>query len=225
METKWVCKNCGELNINEDIKINGFDQSIVKNNLGIDHIFPVCIKCNSSIELHCDDYGIKNVFLLNGTCGSGKTTISKYLNQKDDKYLIIDGDRVIEILKYKMGIKYKYNIDELYSEILSQIIIGIALGKIIIINYIFSVIDYNKFKEKVIKKNIKPKMIILKPDMEIAYKRTQERTGFANKTEKKWVEYFDKMMDEYKNTNEKIIDNGNLTIEETIKIIEKEINE
>jgi shikimate kinase len=218
---EWLCKNCGTIN-NYGVELFGFDKTKIKNDIGIRHIYPICNNCKSSVKILYRNNIFCDAIILNGTCGSGKTSISKCFYTEQEQF-IIDGDRVIEIAREKHKEKYEYNSNEVYNEIIEEIIIGKALNKKIILNHIFSKDEFIKFSVKLFENKIRPIMVILRPTVEIAYSRTQERTSFRNKTERKWVEYFDQMMMDYDPNEFIIIDNSNYTIEETIKNIKEKI--
>ena len=215
---KWLCTNCGYV---ENINLYGYDIKKMKNNLGIKHIYPICNKCNSPVKLIFKNNSIYEILILTGTGGSGKTTISKHIYSENES-LIIDGDIVIEMVREKTPEGIIYYSEEVYNEIIEQIKIGIALNKKIVMNHIFSKDDYNRFCKMLYKINVKPFLVILNPNLELAIERTQKRTTYIKNrktsTQKSTVERFHKMMIEF-GEEYLIVDNSNLSIEETIEYI------
>jgi predicted ABC-type ATPase len=221
---KWLCNNCGYV---YNINLYGYDISKIKNNLGIKHIFPICCKCNSSVKLIYQNNNIYEILILNGTGGSGKTTVSKHMYSENDCF-IIDGDIVLEMVREKTPEGIVYNSNEVYNEFIDEILIGIAFNKKVILNHIFSKEDYQRFYKKLQEKNVKPIMVILRPDIEIAINRAQGRTTYIKNrktpTQRSTIEKFYQMMMKYDKDEYLVIDNSNLSIKETVEYIKKQKN-
>ena len=72
-----VCPNCGEL-AKEQIHI--FNSKLRKQNFAHTPILPTCKFCGAEVEItHRCNGG--NIIVLNGTCGSGKSTIAELMQK------------------------------------------------------------------------------------------------------------------------------------------------
>jgi predicted kinase len=163
----------------------------------------------------------RNLIILNGTCGSGKSTIANEL--KD--YFVINGDDIIREIKEKEGKAPEYNSDIVFFEYQRRMNIGFKQKRKIVINAVFDEFDINKLIKQNSDADIKH--IVLLPRLDVAIKRTELRTCFTSITPKYWVEYFHQKMEMLckANMDIDIIDNSELSIEETkqrvIDLIEK----
>src|SRR5665647_2005856 len=80
-------------------------------------ILPMCKRCGAEVAVsHTCNGG--NIIILNGTCGSGKSTIAEILASKG--FLAIDGDCVIQTVKYKKN-KKQVDFNEMLDEIACEI--------------------------------------------------------------------------------------------------------
>jgi len=128
------CPNCGEIT-KDNVKI--YDDSLRKQNI----ILPTCKLCGFEVVIsHICDGG--NLIVLNGTCGSGKTTIAEVFVDKG--WLAIDGDCAIQSLRHKKGTK-QYEWKELINEIACEIDILYLFCKYIVLSHIILPEDYKKF--------------------------------------------------------------------------------
>ncbi|MDR1061898.1 MAG: hypothetical protein LBL83_12025 [Clostridiales bacterium] len=70
------CPNCGERAVNE---IETYNESLRKQNLSISPILPICKQCGTEVGImHKSNGG--NIIVINGTSGSGKSTIAEILS-------------------------------------------------------------------------------------------------------------------------------------------------
>lgn len=205
------CPNCGEIS-KDTIKI--YDESLKKQNISISPILPTCKSCDAEIVVsHTCNGG--NIIVLNGTCGSGKTTIAELLVDKG--WLAIDGDCAIQSLRHKKGTK-QYEWNELIHEIACEIDILSLFSKNIVISHIVLPDDINKFIELFETRNIAYRFILLKPEYQTAVERCQLRTCHSNITPDKWIKHFHDLL-VFDDTLFHIIDNSNMTIQETAETI------
>ena len=84
-----VCPNCGAIR-KDDVRI--YNDNLRKQNLSISPILPTCKLCDAEVVINhkCDG---ENVIVVNGTSGSGKSTIAEILLKKG--FFAIDGDCAI----------------------------------------------------------------------------------------------------------------------------------
>lgn len=206
-----TCPKCGEVS-KENIFI--FNEKIKKQNIKIIPILPTCKICNSEVSVSCVCDGI-NLIVLNGTCGSGKTTIAERLMEKG--WLAIDGDCAIQSLRHKKGTKdYEWN--ELIDEILSEIDIASLFGNNVVISHILLEEDYSKYIDFFRSRNIKYRLFLFKPDYELVVQRCQARTCHTSITPEKWIKHFYDKLDFF-DERHVVIDNSVISENQTIERI------
>jgi ABC-type proline/glycine betaine transport system ATPase subunit len=93
------CQNCGEI-FKNNVQI--YNYTLRKQDIDMSPIVPTCKICGGEVEISHICNGGK-IIVINGTCGSGKTTIAEILQHKG--YLAIDGDCAIQAVRHKKGIK------------------------------------------------------------------------------------------------------------------------
>ena len=160
----------------------------------------------------------KILLIINGTCGSGKTTVATLLSQQ---YGIpyIDVDFTIKSIKDQTSLTPAYNSIEVYNKLMDElqnikskvvVIASIFLSKdFIVLKSLISYLDFNMFH------------ILLKPDFETAICRTQERTCFKNKTPVEVTKYFhEEIQKSFRNENiDLVIDNSNQFMKMTTNLV------
>jgi predicted ABC-type ATPase len=130
-------------------------------------------------------FTIMNLFILNGTCGSGKSSVSQFLVDNHN-FLCISCDKLIREEKNKNGIAPKYNSATIYTKYFDELL-ALPHNTNVIIDSIFTEADINHFIELLPSFSITLFHIILYPKYSIAYKRTQERTCFKAHRVVVWV--------------------------------------
>ena len=93
-----VCPVCGEIQRGD---ITLYNSKLLRLNLDISPIHPICNHCKSTVKINKKCCG-GEIIILNGTCGSGKSTIAIELMEKYG-YYAIDGDCVNQSVKHKIG--------------------------------------------------------------------------------------------------------------------------
>ena len=189
-----------------------YNESLRKQTFSISPILPVCNICESEVEIKGNTQGI-TLILLNGTCGSGKSTTAEEL-LKSHGFLAIDGDCVLQVVRHKLGLKHvDFDSNEVFEEICKQIDILSAIGNKIVITHIVMPNDLQKYKNLFLSKGINFRVILLKPRYEIAVERTKTRTCFGSITPEEWVYYFyDKLA--FADDEIEVIDNSELSVEQ-----------
>lgn len=210
-----TCPNCGEIT-KDDVKL--YDESLKKQNIDILPVNPTCKLCSAEVAIsHVCDGG--NIIVLNGTCGSGKTTVAELLANKE--FLAIDGDCVIQTLRYKKG-KKQYEWSELIEEIACEIDILSLFCENLVLSHVVLLEDFEKFIEMFKSRNLQYKFILLKPEYQIAVERCQTRTCHETVTPEQWIKHFYDVLvfdDRFD-----IVDNTNMTPQETAECIMKGFN-
>ena len=207
-----LCPNCGEIP-KENVKI--YNNILRKQNINISPVLPVCKICGGEAAISHICNGGK-ILIINGTCGSGKTTVAEIL--QENGYLAIDGDCAIQSIRHKKGIK-QYEWDELIKEIACEIDVLSFFGENIVLSHVVLPEDIEKYIEIFEKRNMEYKFILLKPKYQTAVERCQTRTCHDNVTPEKWIKHFyDTLI-----FDDKIItvDNTDLTAQETADSILK----
>lgn len=206
------CQNCGEI-LKDDINI--YDERLKKQNISISPILPRCKFCDAEI-LISNTARRCTIIVLNGTCGSGKTTIAEMLVSKG--YLAIDGDCVIQTVRHKNKRK-EYEWNELIEEIANQIDVLALFGSNIVISHVILPEDLDRYIEIFESRNLQYKFILLKPEYQTAVERCQKRTCHATVTPEQWIKHFYDLLEFDDRIT--VVDNTLLTAEETVEYILK----
>jgi len=194
-----------------------YNESLRKQTFDISPILPTCNICGSEVDVIGDTCGMK-ILLLNGTCGAGKSATAEEL-VKNHGYLAIDMDCVMQVVVHKLGHKPPNNADEMVTEVATQIDILATIGRKIVICAVVEPKDMHKYVDVFNSKGAEHTIVLLKPRYEVAIRRTQTRTCFANVTPEEWVRYFyDRLMFDDVCT----LDNSDMTVEQAaVAILQK----
>jgi len=201
-----TCPNCGELAKSEIVIYN---ESLRKQDFDMSPVLPACAHCGEVVEItyRCDG---GNVIVLNGTCGSGKSTVAEILLKKG--FMTIDGDCVIQVVKHKKRTT-QVDFNEMAAEITIEIDILSMFGDDFVLSTVILPEDLDKYIEIFRSRNLKYRLFLLKPDYQTAVVRCQSRTCHASVTPEYWIRHFyeklnfDDIVD--------VVDNTNMTPEET----------
>jgi shikimate kinase len=164
---------------------------------------------------------MNEVLLLNGTCGSGKSTIGNILGENYG-YEYVDADIILKQIKKRHSVQFEYNDDIVFMEYGLNINHCWEKEKSTVISSVFTFEDLTRFN-KMLDGKYKNRVVVLIPEVEIAIKRTQERSCFASVIPEYWVRKFHQDMQNIYDNNQQIefIDNSLLSIEETVsKVLE-----
>ena len=207
-----TCPNCGEIT-KDDIQI--YNENLRKQSFNMSPILPSCKHCKTDVVVKSKCNG-GNIIIINGTSGSGKSTIAEILSEKG--FLAIDGDCAIQAVRHKKGTK-QYEWDELISEIVFEIDVLSLFGKNIVISHVVLPEDLNKYIDIFESRNMKYKFFLLKPEYQTAVERCQTRTCHTSITPEYWIKHFYDSL----NFDDRVIvvDNTNMTAEETAEYILK----
>ena len=214
---RFICPVCGDL---EPSDVAICLEKLRKQDFAMSPIVPTCKHCASEIETVHSPEGAE-LLILNGTCGSGKSTIAEELMQHHG-FAAIDGDCVLQAAKYKRnGEKIAYNADEAINEIAQEITVLAAFGDRIILSHIILPEDWPRYAALFTQLKLRFRHILLKPDIETAIARCSLRTCHKSVTPEYWIRYFhDRLLYEDK-SDVNVIDNTDLSVAETIgKILE-----
>lgn len=201
-----TCPNCGELGLS-DITI--YSENLRKQDFSMLPVLPACKHCGKEVEITHKCTG-GTIIVLNGTCGSGKSTVAEILLKKE--FLVIDGDCVIQVVKHKKG-KPEWDFVELADEIAREIDILSMFGNNFVLSTVILPEDLDKYIRIFQSRNMKYRFFLLKPEYQTAWERCQTRTCHDSVTPEYWIKYFYDML----NFDDRVIivDNTHLTPEET----------
>lgn len=202
-----TCSGCGELEIN-DITI--YSENLRKQDFSMLPVLPTCNHCGEEVEIsHRCNGG--NIIVLNGTCGSGKSTIAELLANKG--FLVVDGDCVLQSVKHKKGIN-QTDFNEMADEIAIELDILSMFGDNFVLSTVILPEDFDRYLGVFQSRNLKYRLFLLKPEYQTALERCQSRTCHASVTPEYWIKYFYERL----NFDDRVIvvDNTNLTPEETV---------
>jgi len=211
------CPTCGNIPLDS---VTIYNKSLHRQTFNISPILPTCNICDANVTVTGNTNGIK-ILLLNGTCGSGKTTTAGEF-VKNHGYLAIDLDCVLQVVEHKLGFKPQYNADEIIAEIALQVDILAAIGRKIVICAVVEPDDMQKYRNVFDSKNANYSIVLLKPRYEVAVKRTQTRTCFASITPEEWVRHF---YDRLNFDDIYTLDNSDMTIVQAVAIIAQKVGD
>lgn len=212
-----ICPVCGEL---DKTLVEIYNINLRKQNFAMSPILPTCKQCTSEIEINDPPKGAE-LIILNGTCGSGKSTIAEEL-MKGYGYAVIDGDCMLQAVRHKLGgNKVEYNSGEALDEIAHEIDILAAFGNKIVLSHIILPEDWDRYKAIFSWRELRYRHILLKPDIDTVISRCNTRTCHKSVTPEYWIRYFHKRLLFNENAGIFVIDNTDLSIDETVmRIIE-----
>ena len=201
-----TCTNCGELEVS-DITI--YRESLRKQDFSMLPVLPACGRCGGEVEItHRCNGG--TIIVLNGTCGSGKSTIAEILLGKG--FLVIDGDCVIQVIQHKKGTT-QWDFNEMADETASEIDILSIFGGNLVLSTVILPEDLDKYIGIFQSRNLKYRLFLFKPDYRTAVERCQSRTCHASVTPEYWIKYFYEKL--HFDDRVIVVDNTRLTPEET----------
>ena len=201
-----TCPKCGE-RAKSDISV--YSEVLRKQDFDMSPVLPTCIHCGEEVEIthRCDG---ENVIVLNGTSGSGKSTIAEILLRKG--FLAIDGDCVIQVVKHKKGTT-QVDFNEIAAEVANEIDILSMFGDDFILSTVILPEDLDKYIEIFQSRNLKARLFLLRPEYETAVVRCQSRTCHASVTPEYWIRHFYEKLNFDDRVN--VVDNTHMTPEET----------
>ena len=215
-QPKGTCPKCGTVPL-ENITV--YNETLRKQTFNISPILPTCNTCNSEVEVKGCAQDVK-IILLNGTCGSGKSSTAEEL-VKSHGFLAIDSDCAMQVIKHKLGVKHvDFDSNELFEEICKEIDILSAFGSNIVLSHIVMPADIPKYIRLFKGKGMAYRIILLKPSYKTAVERTKIRTCHSSTTPEEWVQYFyDRLIID----DIEVFDNSDLTVEQaTLEIDRKQ---
>ena len=201
-----TCPSCGEIETG-DITI--YSENLRKQDFGMLPVLPTCTHCGEEVEItHKCEGG--NIIVLNGTCGSGKSTIAEILAGKG--FIVIDGDCVIQSVKHKKQ-KAQVDFNEMADEIASEIDILSMFGDNFVLSTVILPGDLDKYIGIFQSRHLNYRLFCIKPEYQTAVERCRSRTCHASVTPEYWIKHFFEVL----NFDDSVIvvDNTNLTPEET----------
>lgn len=206
-----MCTNCGEI---EKDSVRVYNDELRKQNIRISPIAPVCKICAAEVSItHTCSAG--KIIVINGTCGSGKTSVAEAL--QDMGHLAIDGDCAIQSLRNRKGTK-QYEWNELIDEIAREIDILSLFGENIVLSHIVLPEDLDRYIGIFEARNMKYVLVLLKPEYHSAVERCQTRTCHNDITPEKWIRHFYDVL-AFDDERVHIIDNTEQTTGETTDAI------
>ena len=159
-----------------------------------------------------------NLYIITGPAGVGKSTISKKIAKNSNKSVLIEGDFIYSqvIGGYVSAWKEGNHLEVFWDICLNMIETYLSYGYDVIFNYIVTPKILEKIKGKF--KNYNTKFIVLLTDEKTILERDKNRPKDCQMKERCII-----LLNNFKNydyNKNNILDTSNLSIEETVKIIE-----
>ena len=202
------CPVCGKLS-KDDVVL--YNSKLRRQNFNISPIYPTCKKCGADVKIQTICHG-GQIIILNGTCGSGKSTIAEEL-MKQYGYYIIDGDCAMQAVKHKLGIT-KISTEELLAEIAREIDYISLFSTCIVFSHIILSEDMMHYCNIFSERNLDYQFYLLQPQIEECIRRCQGRTCHSQVTPEYWIRHFHEQLTALEGVT--TIDNTNLSIQETV---------
>lgn len=160
-----------------------------------------------------------NLYIITGPSGVGKSTISKKLAENSEKSVLIEGDFIYSqvISSYVSAWKEGNHLDVFWDVCLNTIETYLSYGYDVIFNYIVTPIIVDTIKNRF--KNYYIKFVVLLADEETLILRDKQRPEDCQMNERCLI-----LLNSFKNKNHNlnnILDTTNLSVEETVDIIDK----
>jgi len=216
---KIFCPNCGELR-SEDISV--YNAALRKQNIAVSPVYPTCKRCQALVSVE-KSYRGGAVIVLNGTCGSGKSTVAEALTAQYG-YFAIDGDCATQALKQKLDpqdpsfrAKVEFNSAEMLDEIAFEIDCLRLLGDKIVLAHIVLPQDIDRFIHIFRARGLAYSFCLLQPSYEVAVARCQTRTCHQTITPESYVRYYDEKLRNAPGFT--MIDNSALSLDETVQAV------
>ena len=159
-----------------------------------------------------------NLYIITGPSGVGKSTISKELAKKSNKSVLIEGDDIYHqvVGGYIQAWKSGNHLRTFWKVCLEAIAVYLQDGFDVVFNYIVTPDNLELFKERF--KNYNIKFVVLLVDEKTLLTRDKERPNDCQMKERCIT-----LLNNFKNRNYKernILDTTNLSIDETVDIVE-----
>jgi len=176
-------------------------------------ILPTCQRCGADVTVtHTCTGG--SILVLNGTCGSGKSTIAEILASQG--YLAIDGDCVIQVVKHKMGSK-QVALADLVPEVACEIDLLSLYGERFVLSHVITPAEMAAYVTLFRERNLAYRFVLLKPDYATAVARCQSRTCHTSVTPEYWIRHFYDLL--AFDGGAEVVDSTHMTPEETAEYI------
>ncbi|HJJ09783.1 MAG: hypothetical protein U0M05_04850 [Clostridia bacterium] len=163
---------------------------------------------------------MSNLYIITGPAGVGKSTISRRIAESENKSALIEGDEIYHqvVGGYVQAWKEGNHLDTFWKICLSSIETYLEDGYDVIFNYIVNPENVELIKNKL--KNHTIKFVVLVVDEKSLLLRDKERPEDCQMKERCIV-----LLNSFKNKNynaQSILDTTNLSVNETIDIIEND---
>ena len=205
-----TCPTCGELT-KDDLCL--YRASLRRQTFAMLPILPTCQRCGADVTVtHTCTGG--SILVLNGTCGSGKSTIAEILASQG--YLAIDGDCVIQVVKHKMGSK-QVALADLVPEVACEIDLLSLYGERFVLSHVITPAEMAAYVTLFRERNLAYRFVLLKPDYATAVARCQSRTCHTSVTPEYWIRHFYDLL--AFDGGAEVVDSTHMTPEETAEYI------
>jgi len=205
-----TCPTCGQLTKDE---ICLYRASLRRQTFAMLPILPTCQRCGADVTVtHTCTGG--SILVLNGTCGSGKSTIAEILSERG--YLAIDGDCVIQVVKHTMGGK-QVPLADLVPEVGREIDLLSLYGERFVLSHVITPAEMAAYVSLFQARNLTYRFILLKPDYATAVARCQSRTCHTSIPPEVWIRHFYDLL--AFDQGVELVDNTHMTPEETAAYI------
>ncbi|MBP7402794.1 MAG: hypothetical protein KBA30_09275 [Clostridia bacterium] len=209
VQSVLTCPECGPLG-REDVSVRC--ERLRRQNLQILPVFPTCRSCGSEVAVrHACTGG--SLIVLNGTCGSGKSSVAEELAARHG-YLAMDGDGVLQSARNRPG-NETVSLDSpvVLEEIGREIDLLSLYGDRFVLSHVILPEDADRYRTLFASRNLRCVWILLRPDIETALARCRTRTCHRHPTPEHWTRLFhDRLAPD---AGWHVLDNGSATLQDT----------
>ena len=161
-----------------------------------------------------------NLYIITGPAGVGKSTISKKIAELKSKSALIEGDEIYHqvVGGYTQAWKEGNHLETFYKICINVIKIYLEDGYDVLFNYIVTPTLLERMQDEF--KNYNIKFIVLLVDEKILLSRDKERPEDCRMNERCIT-----LLNSFRNYNynkQNILDTSNLSVDETVDIIEND---
>lgn len=183
--TSIRCPACGLLDLS---LVQVYQESLRRQTFRLLPVLPTCRQCGQAVAVTFARQEGLRALLLNGTCGSGKSSVAEALMELHG-FAAIDGDCAMQVVRHKQGVR-KVHEEALFAEILLEARLFMSLGQDVVIAHVVMPADLPRYREALAALGYRVTVVMLRPSLETALARCQTRTCHTSVTPPYWVQHF-----------------------------------
>lgn len=156
-------------------------------------IYPKCSVCGHLIQVLEIEENIsvsRNVLLISGTAGAGKSALGQLIESKSD-YIFIDGDAISKRVNHYARLDPSAAVPDYQKETIRTMLVLLGLGYDVVVGYVINQEVLRWYREGLARYQITPVFRVLVPERNVCLQRDIDRECWTAGTE-----YVDRWYDE-----------------------------